>query len=140
MADLAAGELAASTPSAGNSVRQEPDARSWLAERHSDAQWASTHFAPWWGRKLRGRSAGDFVDPKLPKLTAISAIPRARTTADRRPPTYRQQADQHLEFRPRRLIAPVLDGNGHVVVRRTKDSRAQTKDCRVVKGPAHRPR
>jgi lysophospholipase L1-like esterase len=77
-------------PSAGNLVPHEPVARSWLADRRSDAQWAGTYFAPWLGRKLRGRSAGDFVDPKLPELTAISAIPRARTTADLRPTVSRR--------------------------------------------------
>jgi lysophospholipase L1-like esterase len=73
------------TPRRGNSVQQGPLARSWLTDRRSDAQWVSTYFAPWLGRKLRGRSAGDFVDPKLPELTAISAVPRPRTTADLRP-------------------------------------------------------
>jgi len=69
----------------GNSVQQELVARSWLADRRSDGQWVRTHFAPWLGRKLRGRSAGDLVDPKLPELTAISAVPRPRTKADFRP-------------------------------------------------------
>jgi lysophospholipase L1-like esterase len=73
------------TPSAAGSVRQEFVALSWLADRRSDAQWASTYFAPWLGRKLRGRSAGDFGDPKLPELTAFSTIPSPRTTADPRP-------------------------------------------------------
>jgi lysophospholipase L1-like esterase len=73
------------TPLRGNSVRHELVARSWLADRRSDGQWARTYFAPWLGRKLRGRSAGDFVDPKLPELTAISAVPRPRTTDDFRP-------------------------------------------------------
>jgi lysophospholipase L1-like esterase len=73
------------TPRRGASVQREPLARSWLADRRSDAYWASAYFAPWLGRKLRGRSAGDFVDAKLPELTAISGIPRPRTTADVRP-------------------------------------------------------
>jgi lysophospholipase L1-like esterase len=80
-------------PSPGDLVRQEPVTRSWLADRRSDAQWASTYFAPWLGRKLRGRSAGDFVDPKLPELTAISGIPRARTMADLRPTVSRQTSE-----------------------------------------------
>jgi lysophospholipase L1-like esterase len=82
------------TPGAGNSVRQEPAARSWLADRRSDAQWASTYFAPWLGRKLRGRSAGDLIDPKLPELTAISTIPRPRTTGDLRPNVSRRTSTQ----------------------------------------------
>ena len=81
------------TPGAGNRVQDEPVTRSWLADRRSDAQWVSTYFAPWLGRKLRGRSAGDFVDPKLPELTPVSAIPRARTTADHRPTVTRRNDD-----------------------------------------------
>jgi lysophospholipase L1-like esterase len=74
--------LGLTTGSVG-SVRQEPALRrSWLAARRSDADWASTYFAPWVGRKLRGRSSGDFLDAKLPELTAISAVPRQRTRAD----------------------------------------------------------
>jgi hypothetical protein len=61
--------------------RPDGSYRGWA----EDAQRASTYFAPWLGRKLRDRSAGDFVDPKLPELTAMSTIPRARTTADHRP-------------------------------------------------------
>jgi hypothetical protein len=80
-------------PSAGNLVPNEPVARSWLADRRSDAQWAGTYFAPWLGRKLRGRSAGDFVDPKLPELTTLSVIPRARTTADLRPTVSRRTSE-----------------------------------------------
>ena len=37
------------------------------------AEWVGNYFAPWVSRKLRGRSAGDFVEPKLPELTAVAA-------------------------------------------------------------------
>jgi hypothetical protein len=57
--------------------------QSWLAARRSDAQWAGTYFAPWVGRKLRGRSSGDLLDPKLPELTAVPVLPRPRKTVDR---------------------------------------------------------
>jgi lysophospholipase L1-like esterase len=43
----------------------------WLTARREDAEWVRTYFAPWVGRQLRGRSAGDLVDPKLPELTAM---------------------------------------------------------------------
>jgi hypothetical protein len=70
------------TSRTGSSVWQEPVGQSWLAARRSDAQWASTYFAPWVGRKLRGRSTGDLLDPKLPDLTAIPVLPRPRTAVD----------------------------------------------------------
>jgi lysophospholipase L1-like esterase len=85
------------TPGAGTRMRQDPVARSWLADRRSDAQWVSTYLAPWLGRKLRGRSAGDFVDPKLPELTSVAAIPRARTTADLRPTVTRRNDDANSD-------------------------------------------
>jgi hypothetical protein len=46
--------------------------RSWLAARRSDAAWLRTYFAPWAGRKLRGRSMGDGVAPKHEELTALA--------------------------------------------------------------------
>jgi lysophospholipase L1-like esterase len=56
-------------------------AASWLAARRSDVEWVGTYFAPWVSRQLRGRSAGDFIDPKLPELTTYptwSAEPRVQ--------------------------------------------------------------
>lgn len=70
--------VASSSP---GSVLQERVDRSWLAARRSDAQWAGTYFAPWVGRKLRGRSTGDLLDAKLPELTAIPA-PRRELGTD----------------------------------------------------------
>jgi lysophospholipase L1-like esterase len=46
--------------------------RPWLAARRSDAVWFRTYFAPWAGRKLRGRSIGDGVAPKHEELTALA--------------------------------------------------------------------
>jgi hypothetical protein len=43
----------------------------WLAARRADAEWVGTYFAPWVARKLRGRSAGDFVEPKRPDLSRV---------------------------------------------------------------------
>jgi lysophospholipase L1-like esterase len=46
-------------------------AQPWLSARRSDAQWVGGYFAPWVARKVRGRSAGDFVDPKRPELSSL---------------------------------------------------------------------
>jgi hypothetical protein len=47
--------------------------RPWVTARRSDAEWVRTYFAPWVGRQLRGKSAGDLIDPKLPDLTVLPA-------------------------------------------------------------------
>ena len=53
------------------------DARArWVAARRADAAWARTYFAPWIGRKVRGRSSGDRVEPKLPELTPLGTTPQ----------------------------------------------------------------
>jgi lysophospholipase L1-like esterase len=46
--------------------------RRWLAARRDDAAWARTYFAPWVGRKIRGRSTGDLVEPKRPHLAEVT--------------------------------------------------------------------
>jgi len=46
--------------------------RRWLAARRDDAAWARTYLAPWVGRKIRGRSTGDLVEPKRPELTLLA--------------------------------------------------------------------
>jgi hypothetical protein len=48
-----------------------PAGQPWLSARRSDAQWVSSYFAPWVARKVRGRSAGDLVDPKRPELSSL---------------------------------------------------------------------
>ncbi len=53
---------------------QEARAR-WLAARRADAEWARTYFAPWVGRRLLRRSAGDLLGPKLPDLVELPARP-----------------------------------------------------------------
>jgi hypothetical protein len=52
-------------------AREHAARQRWLAARRADAEWAGTYFVPWVGRKLRGRSVGVFVEPKLPELTAF---------------------------------------------------------------------
>ena len=39
--------------------------------RRDDLVWARTHFLPWVGRHLRGRSSGDGLAPKRPELEAL---------------------------------------------------------------------
>jgi hypothetical protein len=46
--------------------------RRWLAARRDDAAWARTYSAPWVGRKIRGRSTGDLVEPKRPELALVT--------------------------------------------------------------------
>jgi lysophospholipase L1-like esterase len=38
------------------------------ARRREDARWVREHLGPWLGRRLRGRSSGDGLDPKRPDL------------------------------------------------------------------------
>jgi lysophospholipase L1-like esterase len=52
--------------------------RRWLAARREDAAWARAHLAPWVVRKVRGRSTGDFLEPKRPDLEALTNLPPRR--------------------------------------------------------------
>jgi lysophospholipase L1-like esterase len=47
-------------------ARESADPR---IRRREDAQWLRRHLLPWVGRRLRGTSSGDGVDPKRPDLT-----------------------------------------------------------------------
>ncbi|MEZ0072561.1 SGNH/GDSL hydrolase family protein [Planotetraspora sp. GP83] len=40
-------------------------------KRREDAQWLREHLGPWIGRRIRGRSSGDGLDPKRPDLTRL---------------------------------------------------------------------
>jgi lysophospholipase L1-like esterase len=42
------------------------------ARRREDARWLREHLGPWIGRRLRGRSSGDGLDPKRPELGPLS--------------------------------------------------------------------
>lgn len=66
-------QVSADESSARQAVRE-----GWLSARRADAESVGTYFAPWVGRKLRGRSAGDLVEPKLPDLTIVPADPLFR--------------------------------------------------------------
>ena len=83
VADAVLNVLGVSSGTAASDQQETLVGQSWLAARRSDAQWAGTYFAPWVGRKLRGRSSGDCLDPKLPELTAVPVLPRQRRTVDR---------------------------------------------------------
>ncbi|AEW97317.1 lipolytic enzyme [Streptantibioticus cattleyicolor NRRL 8057 = DSM 46488] len=39
--------------------------------RRENIQWARTHLVPWIGRRLRGESSGDHVEPKRPELLPL---------------------------------------------------------------------
>jgi lysophospholipase L1-like esterase len=55
--------------------------RPWITARRADAGWAWTHLAPWVGRQLRGRSAGDSVQPKHPDLIVLPERRQSGTTS-----------------------------------------------------------
>jgi len=55
----------------GQDVGQTAVVQPWLSARRADAAGVGNYFSPWVGGKLRGRSAGDFVEPKLPELTSF---------------------------------------------------------------------
>lgn len=41
----------------------------------AELRWFADHLVPWVGRRVRGRSSGDFVLPKRPQLTAVLPEP-----------------------------------------------------------------
>jgi hypothetical protein len=43
----------------------------WRATRLQDLAWARTYAAPWLGRRLRGMSSGDGIEPKRPDLLPL---------------------------------------------------------------------
>jgi lysophospholipase L1-like esterase len=43
----------------------------WASARRQDIHWARTYAAPWLGRRLRGVSSGDGVEPKRPSLLPL---------------------------------------------------------------------
>jgi hypothetical protein len=45
--------------------------RRWVSARREDVTWVRSYFAPWVARQVRGRSAGDLVQPKRAELTAL---------------------------------------------------------------------
>ncbi len=62
----------------GVPVDEDPDAP-WPARhtptaaelRRENVQWARSHLLPWVGRRLRGESSGDHVEPKRPQLLPL---------------------------------------------------------------------
>jgi lysophospholipase L1-like esterase len=55
-------------------VAAEAVRRDWVSARRADAAWVRTYFAPWVARQVRGRSAGDLVEPKRGKLTVLPTV------------------------------------------------------------------
>jgi hypothetical protein len=66
---------ALSTSSSSRGSWREPlppsAAPPWLAARRGDVRWTTEHLAPWVHRRLTGRSSGDAVLPKRPRLEPI---------------------------------------------------------------------
>ncbi|MFD8642811.1 SGNH/GDSL hydrolase family protein [Streptomyces zaomyceticus] len=48
-----------------------PEHRPWPAGQLQDLRWFRTHFLPWMGRALVGRSAGEGMTPKRPDLAPL---------------------------------------------------------------------
>ena len=46
---------------------------SFASRAQSNVRWARAHLAPWVGRRLRGESSGDGVQPKHPDWVAVTA-------------------------------------------------------------------
>jgi lysophospholipase L1-like esterase len=44
----------------------------WLRGRQADLVWTKTHLLPWVNRLLRGKSAGDGLQPKRPELQPVT--------------------------------------------------------------------
>ncbi len=51
--------------------REQVDRRAKLRE---DRLWLREHLIPWVGRRLRGTSSGDAVDPKRPRLEPFHGL------------------------------------------------------------------
>ena len=52
-------------------VPPRPAAAPWLRQRGSDLRWVRQHFAPWFKRRLTGRSSGDLITAKRPQLSPV---------------------------------------------------------------------
>lgn len=65
------GALGREVPAEPDDLRRTDVRRPWPAGCREDVRWVRTHLAPWVGRKVRGRSTGDLVAPKLPELTEV---------------------------------------------------------------------
>lgn len=66
------GTTATARESVAEQVAVEAARLRWVAARRDDATWFRTHFAPWVGRQVRGRSTGDLVEPKRAELAELS--------------------------------------------------------------------
>ncbi|MBV2363041.1 SGNH/GDSL hydrolase family protein [Streptomonospora nanhaiensis] len=57
--------------------------RDWRAARQEDLSWAREYLVPWIGRRLTGRSSGDGLAPKRPRLERLEALERMQDAARR---------------------------------------------------------
>jgi hypothetical protein len=67
---LATLESGQSLPVEGFGVPARPT-RAIREVMSEESRWAKQYLAPWVGRRLRGESSGDRLDPKLPELTRV---------------------------------------------------------------------
>jgi lysophospholipase L1-like esterase len=65
------GVTASDVFSAAAAEAAEAARRRWVEARREDATWVRSYFAPWVGRQVRGRSAGDLIEPKRAELTTL---------------------------------------------------------------------
>ncbi|WP_375478767.1 DUF952 domain-containing protein [uncultured Jatrophihabitans sp.] len=76
----------------------------WVRTAAAEAQWVGTTLLPWVGRRLRGRSSGDGVAAKRPRLTPVAPLFHIvrpgewPSSGDYRPPSLREQGFTHLSF------------------------------------------
>lgn len=55
-----------------------PPTRGRVSVATTELAWAWRHLTPWVIRRLRGRSSGDLIEPKRPRLEPVTAQPRSR--------------------------------------------------------------
>lgn len=66
-------------------VPTAPRRRPWLLRQGVDLVWAGRHLAPWVMRRLTGRSSGDRVTAKRPRLELLTDRPRSPERPDQSP-------------------------------------------------------
>ncbi|MGO1290979.1 MAG: SGNH/GDSL hydrolase family protein [Brevibacterium linens] len=79
---LATLESGRSLPVKGFGVPARPT-RAIREVMSEESRWAREYLAPWVGRRLRGQSSGDTLDPKLPELTRVRDLVERSREVDR---------------------------------------------------------
>ena len=79
---LATLESGRSLPAKGFGVPARPT-RAIREVMSEESRWAREYLAPWVGRRLRGQSSGDALDPKLSELTRVRDLVERSREVDR---------------------------------------------------------